>query len=71
MIKVDCEITEKSKKDAIVFAAKMRREQIAIAAMSGLLASPHVGAAFSHVDVADDAVAMADALMRRLDGDKP
>lgn len=50
--------------------AKWRREQIAIAAMTGILASQKTPFQFSHEAMADDAVQMADALIERLDGAK-
>lgn len=49
---------------------KVRRERIAIAAMTGILASQKTPFQFSHEAMADDAVQMADALIERLDGAK-
>lgn len=50
--------------------AKWRRERIAVAAMTGILASQKTPFQFSHEAMADDAVQMADALIERLDGAK-
>lgn len=50
--------------------AKWRRERIAVAAMQGLLSSSRLEATTSYREMAEEAVAMANALIRVLDRDE-